>query len=173
MQRPIERIPSSFAPMVRLSAAPREAGPMTRFFPPNSTRAMSSSCLRRLSALRRSGRACYKPHNLPPRLRLLPALRQVGSRRVISIMMTFTFQAAGFNPLQDVVQSRAASTASAYAPLNFCWYQGLALLALYPESRLRVEEQTKWQHFPLLPTALQRNAAFTVQPSYRSLARTR
>lgn len=92
---------------------------------------------------------------------------------MISIMMTLILQAADFNPLQDVVRSRAANMASAYAPLKFCWHQGLALLALYLESRLRVEEQTKWQHFPLLSTALQRNAAFTVRPSYRQLARTR
>jgi hypothetical protein len=89
------------------------------------------------------------------------------------VMMTFTLQAAGFNPLQDVGQSRAAKMASAYAPLKVCWHQGLALLALYRKSRLRVEEQTKCWHFPLRSTALQGNAAFTVQLSYRPLARTR
>ena len=89
------------------------------------------------------------------------------------VMMTFTLQAAGFNPLQDVGQSRPAKMASADAPLKAFWHQGLALLALYRELRLRVEEQTKRQHFPLLSTALQRNEAFAVQLSYRLLARTR
>lgn len=46
-------------------------------------------------------------------------------------------------------------------------------IALRPEWRLRLGEQTEWWHFPLLSTASQRNATFIFQLSYRSLGRTR
>jgi len=44
-------------------------------------------------------------------------------------------------------------------------------IAIHPEWQLRVEEQTEWWRFPLLYATAQRNAAFTIQLSYRPLAR--
>ena len=46
-------------------------------------------------------------------------------------------------------------------------------IALHPEWQLRIEEQTEWWRFPLLSTAAQRNAEFTIQLSYRPLERTK
>jgi Capsule assembly protein Wzi len=45
--------------------------------------------------------------------------------------------------------------------------------AIRPEWQLRVEEQTEWWKFPLLSTAGQRNAEFTIELSFNPLARTR
>jgi hypothetical protein len=44
-------------------------------------------------------------------------------------------------------------------------------LAIHPEWQLRVEEQTEWWRFPLLSSQSQRNAAFTLQLSYRPIPR--
>lgn len=46
-------------------------------------------------------------------------------------------------------------------------------LALRPEWQLRVEEQTEWWRFPLLSTAPQHDAAFTLQLAYHPIGRTR
>jgi hypothetical protein len=46
-------------------------------------------------------------------------------------------------------------------------------LQLHPEWQLRLEEQSEWWHFPALSETSQRNAQFTIQLSYRPLARTK
>jgi hypothetical protein len=46
-------------------------------------------------------------------------------------------------------------------------------LALHPEWRLRIEEQTEWWHFPLLAATGQRNVAFTIQLSFNPIERAR
>ncbi len=46
-------------------------------------------------------------------------------------------------------------------------------LAIRPQWQLRLEEQSEWWRFPLLSPRQQRNAAFTVQLSYRPQGRTR
>jgi hypothetical protein len=68
-------------------------------------------------------------------------------------MMTLILQAAGFNPSRDLGQSRAANMASTYVPLESWVYPALERL--------------------VLSAAPQRNAAFTLQLSNRTLARTR
>jgi Capsule assembly protein Wzi len=44
-------------------------------------------------------------------------------------------------------------------------------IALHPEWQLRMEEQTEWWQFPLLSTAQQHNAVFTIQLSYNPVGR--
>ena len=68
-------------------------------------------------------------------------------------MMTLILQAANFNPSRDVRQSRAANMASTYVPLESWVYPALERL--------------------VLSKAPQRNAAFTLQLSYRPIARTK
>ncbi len=48
-----------------------------------------------------------------------------------------------------------------------------ANIALRPEWQLHLEEQAEWWRFPLLSAAPQRDAAFTLQLSYRPIGRTR
>lgn len=45
-------------------------------------------------------------------------------------------------------------------------------ISLHPEWQLHLEEQTEWWRFPLLYATAQHNAEFTIQLSYRPLART-
>ena len=101
------------------------------------------------------------------------AMPKAFSLFALCFMMTLTLQVAGFNLSQQVARSLAANMATTYVPLKLWGHPAFELLAPRPEWQLRLEEQTKWWHFPFLSTASQRNAAFTLQLSYGPFSRTR